>query len=124
MKEFTNFAELINAPLDVRNYLAPIIKREKGPFDEIVGGNIFLVETLEDLKEIPVYSVDRADALEAWPTVFEYEGEIGFELAQYTHNRDHLFVYHAVNDSGGPSWFIPRSIYLQRPNLMKEVDSD
>jgi len=84
--------------------------RENDTFEFLLGGNIFLIETVEDLKEIDT-TVPRTDT-QGYKSL--YETSAIFDIAYYIGpNQEYAMIVLIVNNSGGPTFYIPKDIYTQ-----------
>lgn len=82
-------------------------------FDWQYGGNIFICETEEDLKQIEQYDLDWADEHEGkWPTILDKV--FCWDVCDYVdQNKETKWahVLQVTNDAGGPVYFIPESLW-------------
>jgi hypothetical protein len=132
MKKFRTLLELKDAPqevfLEIKTIMMAAIRTVKEskmragplaidsalqPFDSMLGGDVFLVEGLEDLKEITHYDDD-------WWSVLEKPGM--FDAAYYTPSQEFIFMFFTTNDSGGNSYYIPKDIADCVPNIKKCIE--
>lgn len=77
-------------------------------FDEYIGGDVFIVETEEDLLSIKTYDLENDNAtvmntVTSWDVCNFIEGDNG----EYTYA---LFVM-ITNNSGGDSFYVPKSLF-------------
>ena len=100
MKTFNDLESLENAPSELtEEYNAIIHIHDVGqPFLDIFGGYWFLIETVEDIKNIlpPPYDI------------VEWKG-------------DYLMLVVINNNSGGPCYFVPRNIV--EASHLKELET-
>ena len=123
MKEFNYHYDLIeNGPKEVVEYLKSINLLEPNPdyidpnipetasFEHQLGGKIYIIETYDDLKLIPttVYEEDSEVELGGWKSIVESASQ--YDICEYTPDGTYVLIWLATNDSGGPSYFIPRAI--------------
>jgi hypothetical protein len=67
-----------------------------------LGGDVYILETLEDFKEIEVFDLD-----DPGKTLFEKAGV--FDIVSYC-NVDWLKILSLTSDSGGSVYYIPREL--------------
>lgn len=122
MRQYRNFEELMAAPsavlrffLDMENFPeeAPLTKES---FMLWYGGDVFVVETDEDLKEI---STSIADSPERWKSVDEVADS--FDQARWLPDESYVVLFMAWNDSGGPSYFVPKEIAERHPTVLESI---
>jgi len=97
---------MINVEKIVRQFNNP---KASEPYEYTLGGDFFLVETFEDLKEIKG-TVENKDT-ETWFSIFERADS--FDICEYmpvTDAKRFVVVFTATNNSGGPMYFIPENI--------------
>jgi hypothetical protein len=82
----------------------------KYPFNEVFGGNVFVVESPEDLREIR--TVNRTSLAEA-PAVFD--------ICQWYFNFTFVEVFLATNNAGGNTYLIPDDIANNSENVLKSI---
>lgn len=114
MKEYKNLTELESAHKliieDITNCI--FADDKKLEFVESVGGNVFVVETIEDLKEV---KGAKGDSLFNAVTVFDAVEMIG-------HDGEFLFFLNVNSSNGGPSYYVPKAIYLENQNCIDSYD--
>jgi hypothetical protein len=131
MKEFQNLMELKDAPEEVFFEIQAIIttsleemaqmKMRDTPiaadpfivnFEEFLGGKIYLVEELSDLKEVQSYDHHYCSVLEAAGS---------FDVAHYLPSQEFVFMSYITNDAGGNGYFIPSDIVSCVPNIESSI---
>ena len=115
MKQFRNLPEMISAPEEIKYFLSKIVSKQakKMPFEELFGGNVFIVETLEDLKQIEV-DIEGG-------TAYDTSGQV--ENVTWSDNREWVALHTPTSDSGGAIYFVPSAmVYSHRP-LGNTVDA-
>jgi hypothetical protein len=84
----------------------------KSEFMLIFGGDVHVIETAEDLSQISVGGVSLTDA------VVE-----GFDVAEYVGTGAEYIMFVTINNNGGgPSYFIPKAVYDQNPNVEASLE--
>jgi hypothetical protein len=112
MKQFRNIPEILGAPDPVRRYIGKVIGSAKKPFEEALGGNVFLVEEWNDLKEVTIDYFSGANALET-------AGQL--DIAEWAdEDKTFAFFFSATNESGGPGYFVPA--HLMNGNLLETIN--
>lgn len=94
---------------DVAPFLEPIQATDE--LEDVLGGTFFLVETIEDLKEIDVCGRDAK----------LYDAPSEFDAIDWTQNRCFLYVFLATNDAGGPAYFIPSELAMKCPTVVESI---
>ena len=96
-------------------------RKPSDDFDWNFGGHIHIVETVDDLKKIAVTAVpsmlprDQQDPdAGGWSTPLE--GAWATDQAFYLPGREWAVIWTAWNDTGGPTYFIPKEVIQQTPN--------
>jgi hypothetical protein len=113
MKQFKNLAEMLEAPEAVRHFLANVIKVAKDPFEEALGGNVFLVEDPTDLNELVIDTFSGATALQTAGTMDN--------ASWIDKEKTYALFFTAISDSGGPGYFVPAHIVEGCPNLQETM---
>lgn len=97
--------------IDIQKQVAKSSAR--GEFLLEMGGNIFVCETEEDLKQITVFDTAWAEAHEgAWPTAADTPGEL--DICQYLQDNPELgwaLMVAIWNNAGGSSFFVPEKLW-------------
>lgn len=92
-------------------------------FNEVFGGDIFILKELDDLRGIEISEVNEDGG---WKTLLDGVC-YWFEVVEFIGEKDengvgeYLLIVHCTNNAGGPSYFIPRSIYYEAPTLQELV---
>ena len=93
-------------------------------FDAAFGGDIFILKELDDLRAIEIGIVGEDGH---WLTLLDGYCQ-WFEIVEQVGERDEngigefILIVHCNNNSGGPSYFIPRSIYYESKHLQDLVE--
>jgi len=122
MKEYKNFGELESAPYDIYNYFLKMECHEppidERPFEEYYGGNVYIVENLIDLIDIP--TTVEAVGENRWKSITETPDS--FDSCRYICDGRWVEIFMATTDAGGPSYFIPKALADQCPNVAKSIE--
>jgi hypothetical protein len=86
-----------------------------GVFEDDFGGDVFLIEKLEDLDQIDTLVEDLNLSSSRWLNI--RESASSFDQAAYLPNRTWAILWMATNNNGGPSYFIPKAVVDQCPNI-------
>jgi hypothetical protein len=82
-------------------------------FMTYLGGNVFLVETEDDLMQVTSMDSEFGKQHGRWPNVTE--AVLSWDDCKYVLNADgtadYALLFAATNDAGGSSWFIPRHLW-------------
>jgi hypothetical protein len=82
-------------------------------FMTYMGGNVFLVETEDDLKQVTGMDFQFSKQHGRWPNCTE--AILAWDDCRYLLNADgssdYALLFAATNNAGGPSWFIPRHLW-------------
>lgn len=126
MKTYTTLAEMENDGV-VHTFASPVLKFMRaisvpgnlsGNFELDFGGDVYLVETLEDLDSIYTLVEDPVDD-SRWLNIREAAST--FDQAAYLHGREWAMLWMATNNNGGSSYFIPRTIVDQCPHIEESM---
>lgn len=126
MKIYSTIKELVYAPIEIHEHMQMILGEyfednkdipEEDLFEWALGGLVYELEDLDDLKEIETHRTDPHD-LDRWLTLAESAGEFDAvdELTDYT------VIFSAVNNSGGPTYFIPNWIKVHCPHVQETIE--
>jgi hypothetical protein len=86
-----------------------------GVFEADFGGDVFLIESLEDLDKIDTLVEDLNLSSNRWLNIRETASS--FDQAAYLPGRAWAIMWMATNNNGGPTYFIPKAIVDQCPNI-------
>ena len=114
MITFKNIEEIQKAdPFIVADIYACIYDSDKKlSFIDSVGGNVYLVETLEDLKEVKGAKGE---------SVFDVVAT--FDAVELIGTQDQFMLFLNVNNTnGGPCYYVPKAVYEQCQNCMDSHD--
>lgn len=106
---FKNLNELKKGPKPIYEDILECISPTdyKDPFLTSIGGDVHLVENLEDLSQISINGTSLNDAVVQ-----------GFDAVEYVGTEDEFIMCLIINNNaGGPSYFIPRAVYSVQPNV-------
>ena len=126
MKRYTSLTDLKEVPAAIYKFYKGFcedIDLEGDDFDAESGGLVYIVEQVEDLNEISS-GYEKAEggylSLLEHPGLFDWCGwDTGIDnAADFGFKGDYFFVFYATNNSGGPSFWIPREIALSQPNVL------
>jgi hypothetical protein len=87
---------------------------------EIFGGDFFLIETIEDVYEIPVMGIDtqtgewQASNLGTLPSVFD--------SCEPLDNGQFIHILNCTNNAGGNTYLVPKEIADKVPNIQKSIE--
>jgi len=87
--------------------------------EEITGCNYFMVETVEDLKEITTI-INEGQTL---VTKNITEQAFAFDDVRWSKSTDHLIIFSGENNAGGPVWYIPRKIVAEVPTVFASLQA-
>jgi hypothetical protein len=138
MKSYRDLASMKadHPPSFILEHVEALVKNTKGEearnpslppveddFEAWFGGAFHIAETVDDLKQIDTL-VERQELPEdkrlpgadpgGWASV--YETHSGMDMANYLPGREWAVLWMATSDTGGPSYFIPKSIVDQAPD--------
>ena len=126
MKTYNSLTDLKEAPEAIYKYYKDFCKDidlEGDDFAAELGGLVHIAEQVEDLKEISSgYEKTEGGFLSLLerPGLFDWCGwdaQID-NAADFGFKGDYFFVFYATNNSGGPTFWIPREIALSEPNVL------
>jgi len=93
---YTTTNDYGDMPSDIRDHVEEALAGVLGSFDALLGGDVFVLEQLEELNEI---TVDYENGGTAADTVGPVD--VAVRLSEHT------LLLLVTNDAGGPSYFIP-----------------
>jgi len=96
MIKYTTTNDYGKMPQDIREHIEEALAGQLGTFDMLLGGDVFVLEKLEELSEI---TVDYENGGTAADTVAPIDVAERFS--------QHTLLLLVTNDGGGPSYFIP-----------------
>jgi hypothetical protein len=108
-------------------------------FDYVFGGDVNVVETLEDLKSISTvedFHVPTGQIIQMTFDQMEANGidtkdlrnanitetAASFDSAEWVADNKWVVLFLATNNAGGESFYIPKDIVDQCPNIQKSID--
>jgi hypothetical protein len=122
MKVYKNFGELKFAPNDIYKYFLEMECNEppidKRLFMDYYGGDVHVIETIEDLEQINTTQANEDET--EWLSITETPDS--FDSCRYIYGGRWVEIYSATTDSGGPSYFIPREIADQCFNVARSIE--
>jgi hypothetical protein len=122
MKIYKNFGELKNAPGDIYEYFLVMESREPPhddyPFMDYYGGDVVLIEKLEELKEVNTTIATDDDS--RWLNILETPDS--FDSCRWIAGGRFVEIFTATTDAGGPSYFIPKYIADDCPNVLRSIE--
>jgi len=111
MKTFTSTNDYDQMPTDIADFLKRIFEGEQGMFDYLGGGDVFIVEYIDELSNIVV---DYETGGTAEDTVTPMDSVEKLE--------NHTMFFLATNDAGGPSYFVP-NILVEHCIILQSIKS-
>jgi len=124
MKIYKNFGELKNAPvelykyfLSMESYEPPVDERE---FMEYYGGDVTLIESLEELSQINTTRMHEEEIPIRWLNILEAPDS--FDSCRWIADGMYVEIFMATTDAGGPSYFIPKDIADKCPNVLRSIE--
>lgn len=97
-------------------YLTDDVENIPASISEYAGGSIYIIETAEDLKEIAT-NIEGADG--NWANITEVADS--FDMCEYRVHGTYACIMFAANNTGGPTYAIPRHIANACPNVAESV---
>ncbi len=123
MQCYKNMQELFDkAPVEIWEHIASI---ERGnavppdePFEEYYGGDLCLVQNLEDLTKIATAMEDPRDLSRHLSLA---ETASVFDCCRWIENETYVEVLMCWTDAGGPTYYIPRHLALISPTVLESI---
>jgi hypothetical protein len=125
MKVFTKFNDLRKAPAHIQKYFKDLVDNSDDDpekptgdtlFVEYYGGDVFLIDKPEDLSQI--HTTKQSETREnEWANIAEVAD--AFDECKAIPNF--VVVSNATTDSGGPIYFIPKSIASRFPTVEESM---
>ena len=109
MKQYKNLEELKAADKFIYDDICDCVFPEdvKAEFAYSLGGDVHVVETVEDLSAFNVNGVSLNDAVVP-----------GFDSVEYVGtDREFILFLKITSDSGGNCYFVPKAVYEKQPNV-------
>jgi hypothetical protein len=123
MKIYTTFKELKSAPKVIQEYYMDMECHEP-PIDETqfmyyYGGDVYLIETEKDLKEIstPLWEESVTDRF-----LNITETPAAFDSCSWLSTGDYVQIYLVTTNTGGPTYFIPKEIANNNLNVLRSIE--
>jgi hypothetical protein len=130
MQQFKNLEELKSAPMSIYSEMKTLMEKigeglnETGmltevldgemvaslPFMTYLGGDIFIIDNEEDLKEVSIYDDMSISELAS-----------AYDIAIILPTLDYAMFVAMTTDSGGATYFIPEEIYKYSPNILLSI---
>jgi len=127
VREYKNLQEMFDAAPVIQAFMVAISKEPQLQSEKLLegesffqyafGGNVYVVETLEDLKEI--HTLEPSPDETRWLSILEAASS--FDQAVYLPGERWVMMWMATNNNGGPSFFIPRELADQVTNIKKSM---
>ena len=96
MIRYTSTNDYNRMPKEIKDHIQSLMNSEKGTFDFLFGGDVFEVETLEDLNEIKIGDTYLASRV--------------MELDDAGMGKDYGYFFLATNNAGGDIYFVPTNM--------------
>lgn len=114
MKQFQKYSEFVKAYPTLSDAFIPVPNSIDYDFLTEYGGSVFVVETVEDLKEVKGLPTDGETATNLYETY-----KLDFDIAEYFKG----FALFALmnNNAGGPTYFIPKDVCDLCENIAKAI---
>jgi hypothetical protein len=124
MKIFKTFNEFEEAaPIELADYIFALEKNSNITGEELFmdyyGGYLNIVETIEDLKEIPTTHLVE-DPEPRWANILEEADS--YDLCRWLEDGRWVEIMMCTTDAGGATYFVPREIALQVPNVISSIE--
>ena len=135
MKVFNTIKEMESggAPAIAIEYITQVVKGhgpDQGPlldgeseFDYHLGGQVHIVEAKDELRQIALPGESKLPESErpshGWETPLD--AGTGTDQAGWMPGREWVLIWTAWNNAGGPTYFIPRSIVEEVPNILQII---
>ncbi len=97
VRQYRNLPELMNATRHVKNYMSALVGRQKAPFEELYGGDVFEIETYTELAVLTNGTLSAS----------EFENII--------HYDEWVIGHTPTSDAGGAIYFIPPELARKCP---------
>jgi len=121
MKIYRNFEELKSAPPEIYAYFVTMEdgKIHDKDFMDWYGGDVHLIETEDDLKEIKTTIVSKDNPNE-WASILEKADS--FDSCRILPHSLYVEVFNATTDAGGSSYFIPLKLANEYPTVIESIN--
>lgn len=96
-------------------YEEPMI--ESSRFSEMVGGNVNVLETVDDFKR--VQSLQQASSSIIWKTLEEAPGI--FDTCEYILDGKYVEMFIATNNGGGEVYLVPKELADNSSNVQESI---
>jgi len=124
MKTFRTFNELEEAaPGDLADYIFHLERNSNITGEELFmdyyGGDFNVVETVDDLKDIMTTHLIE-DPEPRWANILEEADS--FDLCRWLPDGKWVEIMMCTTDTGGATYFVPRDLALQVPNVISSIE--
>ncbi|HRV01122.1 MAG TPA: hypothetical protein P5539_05465, partial [Mesotoga sp.] len=92
-----------------------IVITDNTELEEITGGNYYLVESEEDLKEIKSFEFNQAH--KQMLTTCLHDEPLLMDGVSFNEQLNMYIFFLGTNNGGGPVWYIPKEIADKNPNV-------
>jgi hypothetical protein len=111
MQTFRNIMEMGAVPEDLWQYMLTL-RTDEADFMDYLGGDVYLLETLDDLAQVPVWDLER-DGI----TLASSAG--GFDIAEELPGGEHAVFVSITSNAGGATYFIPKQLWTD--NVLESI---
>jgi hypothetical protein len=86
-------------------------------FEEYFGGNTYIVEKEDDLKDISTYLTTEDDSR----FLNLHEIAASFDVAEYLPSMNWIHIFSVTNNAGGPAYYIPKEVFNKNRNAQDSI---
>jgi len=94
-------------------------------FMHYLGGNVCVCQTVSDLAEVTSMDIEFGKLHGRWPSLLD-KVVLPWDDCRYILNADgssdYALLFAATNNAGGPSWFIPKSLW-QAAQIDQQIEA-
>jgi hypothetical protein len=99
---------LLEPPEISDEYMRSVKDSEQPAFEILLGGNIHIAEVERDLEKIQGYDPEFGEKYGRWPNITERV--MAWDSARFI-DEEWAVVYTVNNNSGGPTYYIPKRLW-------------
>ena len=110
MRVFKELKEMMEVPEDMWQHM--LLFPHEGGFMEALGGDVHLLETLDDLAQVPVWDLAGNEK-----TLASSAG--AFDVAEVLDSSEHAVFVTVTTDTGGAMYFVPNQLWTA--NVLESI---
>jgi len=89
-----------------------------GPFEDYLGGDVYVVESFLDIKQIPT-SIPNSGSATGYANLFEASD--AFDICEWVMDGKYVQLSQLLSNSGGDTWMIPAHAVKLTPTVLQSI---